>query len=319
MSSKTTSDKIEDDILLAEKVVYHYCDLSTAIKILENSKLWATHVSYLNDSSELQYGFQSIKRAVETYAGSHSSDRVAALVLEHFTKLPEYPYFVTSFSNSRDKLSQWRSYADDGRGCAIGFRAFGLGHIDGPFEQICAAVNYNNDFDVFVHRLLDTYASHKHTWSSPASDELKEFSFQQSANFVFDKLTDAAILRKHPDFAEEDEWRWFSSYKLIPPETEHDDCDTVRTADADVGHDRDIFEDTLADLQHEFLGRLRYRVGRLGLTPYIELDFSSTKWCICEIMLGPRVNKSLAVPVLEMLCRSQGYQFRVNHSEIPYR
>lgn len=163
------------------------------------------------------------------------------------------------------------------------------------------------------------YASHRYTWNSPASDELKEFGFRQSANFVFEKLTDAAILRKHPDVAEEDEWRWFSSYKLSTPETEHDDSHTVRTTDADLGHERNIFEDTLTDLQQEFLDRLQYRVGRLGITPYIELDFSSAKWCISEIILGPRVNRVLAVPALEMLCRSQRYKFQLNHSVISYR
>ena len=33
----------------------------------------------------------------------------------------DFRYYVTCFSYQNDLLSQWRGYADDGRGAAIGF------------------------------------------------------------------------------------------------------------------------------------------------------------------------------------------------------
>lgn len=303
------------------RVVYHYCDAATALKILQGAKLWATHVSYLNDSSEHSYGINLIRQLVSRYLAENPSDRVAEIVLKRFDELPNWPYYVTSFSVSPDKLSQWRSYADDGRGYAIGFRAWGSGsNIDGPFERVSSPVVYGESgLRDSVQTLLNTYASFKHTWQVVPSNDLKDFSFQSSADFVFDKLIDLAILRKHIGFEEENEWRWFSSYKLETPTLDCIEDQTTEESTQPNDESESIFTSVLNELKLDFQERAKYRSGRFGKTPYIELDFSASKWCVQEVMLGPRTDASVARPMLEALAKDLGYSFTINSSTIPYR
>ena len=43
-------------------------------------------------------------------------------------------FFIASFSRDRDDLGQWRAYADDGRGFAIGFSPRLFKVLDEPVE-----------------------------------------------------------------------------------------------------------------------------------------------------------------------------------------
>ena len=37
---------------MSEQLVYYYCNLSTAISVLQNRELWMTSIRNLNDSNE---------------------------------------------------------------------------------------------------------------------------------------------------------------------------------------------------------------------------------------------------------------------------
>lgn len=115
-------------------IVYHYCSLESLNSILKNRSLRLTNILKSNDSMEIswicRYYDAEFKRAYENasdlFRSKISSERLMGYVKlftdEFFNENhADFRYYVTCFSYQNDLLSQWRGYADDGRGAAIGF------------------------------------------------------------------------------------------------------------------------------------------------------------------------------------------------------
>jgi hypothetical protein len=108
-------------------VIYHYTNDAGLRGIIETGKLWFTDVFDLNDPTELKHG---IGPAIEIITAKHDEERpeirqfsenLAALLHGGVEQIAHY--FTCSFSSAGDDLGQWRAYADNGRGFAIGFDA----------------------------------------------------------------------------------------------------------------------------------------------------------------------------------------------------
>jgi hypothetical protein len=105
-------------------VIHHYTDDNGLRGILKSGKLWLTDVFYLNDPSELRYG---VGIAVETLAraaaGGPLEQQIFAQDFRKYENGAEGAahFFVLSFSEKGNDLSQWRAYADNGRGYSLGF------------------------------------------------------------------------------------------------------------------------------------------------------------------------------------------------------
>jgi len=79
----------------------------------------------MNDPSELRHGIEPIIDLVNQFANSRGP------IVKQFAKFFSQVlrgnieqtgiYLIASFSKNDDELGQWRAYADDGRGYAIGF------------------------------------------------------------------------------------------------------------------------------------------------------------------------------------------------------
>ncbi len=108
---------------------YHYTDVAGLAGILESRSLWATNIGYLNDPLEVEYA--------RGFCGQFLVNRMQSEHIESFTTLlegvrrnltgysdllfPDELQFAISFSLDGDLLSQWRAYADHGRGYSLGF------------------------------------------------------------------------------------------------------------------------------------------------------------------------------------------------------
>lgn len=105
------------------EVVYHYCSVDTFFNIIKNSSIWLSDIAKSNDYQECIRCREIVNKGMEEYL----RDDVEALqawrtwyeegVYSHFSMKT----FCVCFSGSKDKLSQWRGYAQDGKGIAIGF------------------------------------------------------------------------------------------------------------------------------------------------------------------------------------------------------
>lgn len=104
--------------------IYHYTDLGSALKVIETKQFWFTERAHLNDTLELQYGLaiaQEIFDAAANDAPDILKPAADQLKEEVLKGLGDYGYWVASFSYRDNDLSQWRSYADEGRGVCLGF------------------------------------------------------------------------------------------------------------------------------------------------------------------------------------------------------
>jgi hypothetical protein len=129
-SFESESQKLIDAISLDHtkdkeaNLIYHYTDDKGLWGILSSGKFWINSVFNLNDPSEISHGV-SIACSVFKHLASQLTPFEATFV-EKFTSLTRQglrdvaKFYALSFSFHYDDLAQWRSYANDGRGFALG-------------------------------------------------------------------------------------------------------------------------------------------------------------------------------------------------------
>lgn len=114
----------------APEMLYHYTSAEAALKIVETGQLRATHASFLNDSSEFQYGTEKYSEVLKKIKNSPShgtrarkfldSHAINELLTQHSTA------FAFCLSAEGNQLSQWRAYSGHHTGYSLGFDPDGL-------------------------------------------------------------------------------------------------------------------------------------------------------------------------------------------------
>jgi len=104
---------------------YHYTDGRGLFGILDSCAVRFTDYRHLNDPSELKHGVDCAMALIQSMAfGANWVRRCFLAVLmqtvSRYILSDELEVFIASFSREKDDLGQWRAYADDGRGFAIG-------------------------------------------------------------------------------------------------------------------------------------------------------------------------------------------------------
>lgn len=105
--------------------LYHYTDGRGLKGILESGRIWFTDYRHLNDPSEVLQGMEFARDVARRLKAS--ADARARLFLDCFIDMFRHEnveatlqFYIASFSRERDDLGQWRAYADNGRGFALG-------------------------------------------------------------------------------------------------------------------------------------------------------------------------------------------------------
>ena len=101
-------------------VLYHYTSNNAFLSILKSRELRLSALSQSNDSLEGKWLLHALK----------SECREQGINQDHRQQIADFAEYVFKWvmgygfclSSDRDQLSQWRGYADDGRGVAIGFK-----------------------------------------------------------------------------------------------------------------------------------------------------------------------------------------------------
>jgi hypothetical protein len=130
-----------------DDIIWHYTNGVGFLGILQSSKIYASQVASLNDTTETKYASDIYKMAVSELIIEREGDAEAVAfmnqVLEFVKDDPDSPthgtskFFVTCFSGDEDELTQWDRYSKP-NGYAIGFRARGL--FREPTSQIYRVV-----------------------------------------------------------------------------------------------------------------------------------------------------------------------------------
>lgn len=107
--------------------IYHYTSGGAAAEILDQAKIRATNILYLDDGREMQHALDYFRRAMATRAAEHPSPvstelntLIDAYLSQVGTTVPPDIWIVT-FSANRDSARQWEAIAPSGHGVAFGF------------------------------------------------------------------------------------------------------------------------------------------------------------------------------------------------------
>lgn len=192
--------------------IYHYTDAAGLFGILTKRQIWATDSRFFNDPKEVRHG----RRLLAEVASSFHSTVKSQGARDFLTRLKQgagpwnlKPYFITSFSAARDSLSQWRGYANDGAGYALGFDASRLdlavlrrNELDASHARL-----FKVEYDEAKQRsLLARYVKlavdlFEHGVAKPRGDV-------GSLEMAFHAAVEPHVLYfKNPGFVEEREWR----------------------------------------------------------------------------------------------------------------
>ena len=115
----------ENEIEKRTNLIYHYTDENGLWGILSSGTIRATNIFSLNDPNELKHGLEIAQLVFEDKAKELSNfEKEFVRKFRVFTQKKSKDLvnlYCLSFSLHYDELSQWRSYANDGKGFAIGF------------------------------------------------------------------------------------------------------------------------------------------------------------------------------------------------------
>src|SRR5262245_10894107 len=148
--------------------LYHYTDAKGLCGIFETQQLWFTDYRHLNDPSEFLHGLgfarecaSRLKQGADFKKQNFLDEFINRFTQETFDK--RFEFYVASFSREPNDLSQWRAYADNGRGFAIGFapRLFQLVEkppTDKPAEQVSVVTYMSEDIEALYAPPLEKAA-----------------------------------------------------------------------------------------------------------------------------------------------------------------
>ncbi|MBB2841482.1 UNVERIFIED_ORG: hypothetical protein GGE64_005265 [Rhizobium etli] len=206
------------------EILYHYCSAATFHAIISRKTIRLSALRSSNDSMEGEWYDSKLLEAIRN-------------------QTPQVPgwYFTQKSYNARaatlglcltevgDLLSQWRGYADDGRGFCIGFNGRRLMELCLLGGQAIKVIYDEDEQEEFIRRAVVKQLQH----------ELTDFIDEITKNFAF--------AFKHPAFAEEREWR-------IIHEVGYERCDYLaKSTNLSAYQDISMNEDNLPGLIAEVI------------------------------------------------------------------
>lgn len=209
-------------------IVYHYTDDMGLRGILESGRVWLTDIFSLNDPSELRHGLSRIVAILNEKAasGPPESQQFAELFRSLGQGLSRSAhYFVCSFSETGDDLGQWRAYADNGRGYALGFdaqaleQAFGKGAETSISNRAAFPVTYGDvtldDIEGQIIGSMFALISGPHG-RNLAGSAIREY-IAELATALASNALHAALFFKHEAYSNEREYRFLEVHRADAP------------------------------------------------------------------------------------------------------
>ncbi len=240
-----------------DQILYHYCGLEAFLSIIKNSTLWLSDIRKSNDYLECVYCRDKINEKIRGFLEDDKEDLEAwnfGYNINSDLSMDMISY-VACFSENKDQLSQWRGYADNGAGIAVGFSRESFADLKeaAPSHISFWKVIYDEkEQEKFIERIARE--SIKAMETKPVAQVAAELN--QNYRLQFPVL-------KNASFEEEAEWRIIFN-------------DSFSKRKRHVG-------------KNILFSGIRYTVREKRLVSYIEMDFSKLKHnAIKEIWIGPK-------------------------------
>lgn len=282
------------DSIFVSKVtipLYHYTGIGSLLGVTTGDSLWASSISYMNDSKEIVHACETVENVLRARLvfGEDNEELQFLKQLLEWTKSCSkvaHTMFVFSLSEKPSLLSQWRSYTPHGKGVSLEFTPSKVNEIAHTSEMRIARCVYETAeqeevISILIEKLLVNFRQ-----ELPTMDVSKKAPSQCYYGFINQYTSDifqVLAIIKHSAFQEECEWRLISEH--IPK-----------------------FKDP----------RLKFREGASMLIPYIELPLGNRPF-FNNIILGPSQHQNLNMSGLSMFMSNQGISKQLTNCQIPYR
>jgi len=267
--------------------LYHYCGVAAFKTIIESKKLWLSDALSMNDYLETRWAQTVISRVCDKY-----KHNIPEEIQNYFRNLIDssLELYLFCFSSQRDLLSQWRGYADDGKGFSIGFNKNALevpswplrAHTRNLSNLVIHNVNYDeSDQEHRVEKVMGSriYKPHSNNdWTGGRSPDYEGLHLKTYAGFF-----------KNHHFSQEEEWR--------------------------------IVYDARSKGSEEYfdLGEMKFRQRGNDIIRYYEWDFPPPHAdLITEVVKGPKNN--IHDNIIEQFLHANGFtETKPESSTISYR
>jgi hypothetical protein len=180
-----------------ETVVYHYTDSSALIGMLESGRIWATHVSRMNDVMEYEIGVAFVTQFVRANLDRPSGELVGKAI----SRLRSVDTFIACYSAARNRLSQWRAYSGTGTGYCIGLRTSEMATTDGRMPLLEKVLYHGDVAESLLLRLLDRVDEFLDR------NDFGEVEVGYLLGMLEGMFNNVACIIKHSGFEEEAEYR----------------------------------------------------------------------------------------------------------------
>ena len=294
-----------------ENLVYHYCSGDAFLSIIENNAIRMSDITMSNDSLEIGWIIHHIRKEFDLLYNKSSVELKSRrnCLYDFLEKFIDYyfvntsnatevgfVFYVACFSGGRDKLSQWRGYADDGKGFSLGFDTNMLSRMK-TSQLKYYTVNYDRV----------TYSEHEQVAKVDEIlcdlfcqlDELNnQWNYEGVAKTfkeAFDRLHTEAVYMKNPFFEEEKEWR-LVKYHYGSNELNDPILLVVNNSKKSDYH-------------------INFKSGDGRIISYFDLKFD--KGILKSVMLGPKNQSSISD--ITLLLKRYGYDCEVDKSNGSYR
>lgn len=274
----------------APSVVYHYASVDALHSIVTRRQLWASHTSFLNDTTEIAHGLNLCRDRLHARA-NHRHSHFTSTTLDVLdssigqTEDRGFDAYVVCFSDSDDLVAQWKGYATGGAGYAIGFDLgkTAVATDTAPFRVIYSQIEQ----DLILDAAIDGYLGVLDR-SLKAHQKDQEKTARSVGLALVSLLARLLVGFKSELFSHEREWRLV---EFIPR------ADTNRQA------------------------RVQFRPARGAIVPYIALALGeqSSTLPIKHVQCGPTGASGIDVDGAERFLRAAGLSCRVTKSRAPVR
>jgi Protein of unknown function (DUF2971) len=279
--------------------LYHYTAAAGVAGIVTSQCLWASNARFLNDTTELVYAREVLRKVMADLAEAYPAESLAVFFERGGQLLDDvdvmFDAYVACFCEQADLLSQWRGYPGAGGGYAIGFDTrFWRRSLEEAFLR--RVIYPPEEQEAIIRELIQPLADALRRLASAEGEAAAENAVPECLRRARPLLTECSFCFKHPTFMGEAEWRlvWLGAQW-----------------GQDVG-ERPI----------------KFRPATTSLVPYVELaplaraGHLGGRLPICRVVVGPTAHPELASQAARVLLNQNGYPWvhtPVQASTVPLR
>lgn len=268
-------------------IIYHYCNIEAFRAIIQNKIIWLSSVYNLNDYKEIHWIKDKVLKEVKKQRTKDNFNKYDVFEKLYNKQLPNV--YIASFSQGDDLLSQWRAYANDGFGVAIGFNMdyFENNNLIKTSKVLYDEQKQEEQIKDILKPLEDI--------SNNLNFETNEF--KQLCKNIISNINKLSAKSKNELFKEEQEVRIIHNPIIID----------------DKKNKKFIFRNNIS--------QMKFRSVCGNLIPYFELKFDKeieNTPAIIEIIKGPK-NKFIDQELKIFLASNGFYSVNIKNSKSSYR